>query len=232
MLIHHPAEDTLHRLVYGEQLPQASAVEAHVRQCTPCAEIVQRFERLRRETASLDRAAAPPPELWQQVRDRTVGANASLRAATSSSERSVLQRVRWPLALAAGVLVTVVSTNRVLRERGTPDMRTPDTRVATPQSASDPGIAVLTLDTAGAGEPTQRLLAHVRASVPQRDVFVSADTEREIMSQLALFTDAVARTQRALDADPNNVQLESMLERARRQHADFVRSTTALFEGF
>ena len=217
-MTHHPADETLHRLVDGELSPlQATPVEAHVLACAQCGAVVDGLERLRRAARRLPREVEPPAELWTTLRDElprvTQEANVPHAAPVAGADatparRSLVPRPVWLLA-AAAVLVIVggIATTRLGDDLGAPGGATRGQAVPEPPP-SDPLVAL---------QGSRR--------------FFSRETLAAVESDVRALDAAIATTERALAADPDNVHLEAMLLRAREQRTAFVHGTLSIAEG-
>lgn len=241
-LMHHPAEESLHRLVDGElDAEEAAAVERHAAGCPSCGELLARLEHLQRTVARTPRAVAPPAHLWSGVRQRLDAARglAATRGDTGEGEpasgvrhgvaadRAIVprpaRRAWWAAAAAAALVLAAVGIERA---------RDP---LATGRGLAGSGRAGVGAPLAQAAEgPAATVGANGDAFVQlMRDLedrrhILAPETVAVVEQNLRTIEAAIAATQRALAADPNNVHLERMLERSRRQQAEYIRSALAI----
>ena len=101
MITMHPTEERLNDYVDGElTAPERAGVEAHLAACTACRAEVEGLRDLLRHVAGLPREIAPPPEVWEAVREETVEIPRIGRAAPWGA--------RW--GIAAAVVVAALSS--------------------------------------------------------------------------------------------------------------------------
>jgi len=239
MTIHHPAEHTLHQLVDGDLGGDSAATEAHVSRCPQCAAEVQRIERFRRTVAAASRAMVPPPTVWTAVQSRiAMGAPApppssakSEGAATTTGarRRRSARQAWWRPLIAASVVVAVGAgvlyvANQDRRSAATNAAGSSAVPNAVVRDAMLPGIALTDADDA--------IVERLRTAIARERNVMPADVAAEVEAQLGALTTAMVVTQAALAGDPNNVQLEAMVDRTRRQREEYVNSMLALLADY
>jgi hypothetical protein len=161
---HHPADDRLIALYFGDTeagAEQERAVRQHVHGCETCTwrftELVAPLERLRADAASEAAEIFTPARLDAQraaIRERLeLGARASrvipFPASRPTLDRAVIARpmFRWVAAAAAAGLLVGVSAGRLLNTPGEPGLAPAATVVLAPsappvsgQANEEPGI--------------------------------------------------------------------------------------------
>ena len=223
---HHPAEEALHRLVDGElDGAELAALERHLAACARCGDAVDRLERLRRLAAAAPREVAPPEELWGTLRDRLPRVErepdaAEAPAAAVASTASVTPAAHRGLwATAAALLLLAAGATAASRGWGG--------GAAAPQAARSavPALPPAAVAPDAAEAP---FAAALRAELQARRHVLTPETVAAVEESLRQMDAAIAATRAALVADPDNVHLESMLERVRRQQAEYVRGALTL----
>ncbi len=223
-MTHHPTEDTLHRLVDAELSPgEIPGAERHIADCPSCREMVQKLERLRRTANAAPREVQPPPEILGEILTRLPDSLRVLpdtRERESATRRSPSRGGMW-LAAAAIVLIVVSGVmGPALRLR--PTVTTDGDRSGTAVESPAHLAAVPTTGAdAGMVEQLMRDLEARRHVLDPQTIILVEQNLRTIAA-------AITATQDALAADPNNVHLETMLTRARRQQMEYIRSTLAI----
>ncbi|MEO7362606.1 MAG: hypothetical protein ABI120_19905 [Gemmatimonadaceae bacterium] len=237
MTLHHPTEHTLNQLVDGTLGSDAPSAAAHVSRCAECASYVQRVERLRLAVAALPRDIVPPPAVWSAI-EAQIGARATMLQSTgaieglapsASTNLRVPVRRMWWRALAASVVVAVgagvVHLAGVYR-------RTTLTSTSANSAQSTAVVRDSTLRYGGLVDADNAIIERVRATLARERPYVPADVAIEVETRLRSLTTAMVVTQAALASDPNNVQLEAMVDRTRRQRVEYVNSTLALLADY
>lgn len=219
-MIHHPAESTVYALVDGElDAREASRVEAHVAACEACAALIARAERLKRSVAAAPRSMDPPPEVLAGVRAGIAacapaiaaasGTNAWSAAPPGAPGRSRALSGGW--IAAAGLMAISLGVASFAVGRGSQQGES--------QPAA-PGEAVIASGSTVLGKLLRELETRRPLLAPQTIPIVE--------EQLRLIDQAIAATEGALRTDPTNQHLERMLQHARRQREDYLRTTLSL----
>lgn len=234
MTIHHPAEHTLHLLVDGDLGDDTAGTEAHVSRCPQCAAEVQRIERLRRAVAAASRTVVPPPAVWAAIQSQ-IGGNAPPASLSSGSiERAdaiakTIQnqsvRLSWWRPLIAASVVFAVGAGVVY-------LGNQDRRSSAVFSSSDPTVVSSTPGIAALPSADDAIVEHLRSTIARERNYMPANIAADVETQLRSLTTAMVVTQAALAHDPNNVQLEAMVDRTRRQRVEYVNSTLALLADY
>lgn len=237
MTVHHPTEQTLNQLVDGNLGDDSAAAVAHVSCCPQCASYVQRIERLRRTAAAMPRAIVPPPAVWTAVQSQ-IDASTSAAPPAAAIEgtspasgtpgRPPVRRFWWS-ALAASVVFAAGAgafhlTSVYGRTSGT--IRSGDAAMSTSAGLDS------TPWSAGLVEADSAIVERLRSTLSRDRLYMPAGIATEVATRLRSLTTAMIVTQAALASDPNNVQLEAMMDRTRRQRVEYVNSTLTLLADY
>jgi len=232
MTMHEEWTDQLSEYLDGE-LPanEAAAVEAHLRECRDCAEVLNDLKRVVARAQTLG-ARPPQADLWPAIAART--------------ERIAQPRhfsFTLPQLAAAAVLLIALSSVvawQVAQRAGSRGVETaPSTAAAIP--AQPRGER----DTpAGSGAADRVDVTPVSFADAQYDAAVS-DLEKAVKNgrgrldkstidivehNLQIIDQAIAQARDALAADPANTYLSGHLVEARRRKLDLLRRAAALAE--
>ena len=200
----HPAAEMLHLLVDGE-LPheQADDVERHVEGCAECRDVVTGLESLRRAAARLPREIEPPSHVEPAIR-------AELERLRPSGTRRMAGSGGWqrrytPLIGMAAAILCIIAGTLYVRQT-----RSPDTGA----------VAV--------ADPDVELLSALESELERRRHLLSPETVVVVEENLRTIDAAINATRTALERDPSNAQLASMLENTQRRRSDYIRTALDL----
>ena len=230
----HPTNEHLDRFVDGELSElETEVVSMHLPGCAQCGAAARQLENLKLRVALEPREIAPPLDVWEGIRQSLPSRRMNPQPfLPSRSRRRVMAWGSAALILAASVAVWVVPT--VGSSGRVPERRAPNSggKAVVSGDASEE-----TRELRGAhrerGEPMSATPSSDKAAALTRLLdeqrrFVTAETRASIEQNIAAIESATEATRRALVADPNNVQLEVMLVRARRLREEYIRSTTSI----
>lgn len=218
--------DRLSEYLDGELLEgERIALEAHLQSCDECSAVLNDLRRVVRRARSLE-DRAPMRDLWPAIAGR-IGATPAASEVVDLASRRRGGR-RWSFSLpqlaAAGIALMAVSGGAVWLLRSpsgtagvapivTAPSGTPATNVSTNRNASQSYAAAVA--------DLERVLADGRRQL-------DSTTVRIIELNLAAIDQAIAQAQRALDADPANLYLNTHLAETMRRKLDLLRQAAAL----
>lgn len=237
MTVHHPTEQTLNELVDGNLGDESAAAVAHVSSCPQCASYVERIERLRSTVAALPRGIKPPPTVWAAVQseiDASITAAPAVAASDGTSPtsgtpgRPPASRFWWRALAASMVFAAGASTFYLASEygRASEAIRSGDAAISASAGLDS------TLWSAGLVEADSVIVERLRTTLSRDRLYMPAGIAAEVATRLRSLTTAMIVTQAALASDPNNVQLEAMMDRTRRQRVEYVNSTLTLLADY
>jgi predicted anti-sigma-YlaC factor YlaD len=221
--------DRLSDYLDGE-LPEGErvALEAHLQTCGECSALLTDLLRVVRRARMLAETA-PSRDLWPGIATRI-----GLRGADPETVVDLAARrrrtKRWSFSLpqlaAAGIALMTLSGSAVwlLRAPGAPPAA--EGLVATAPAGSPSAINVAVKPNASrsyaaAVADLERVLADGRGQL-------DSTTVRVIEENLAVIDRAIVQAQRALDADPANLYLNTHLAETMRRKLDLLRRAAAL----
>ena len=202
------------------------ALESHLQSCAECSRIVGDLRRIVRRARTL-KQQGPERDLWPEIASR-IGATPpeSGGAVDLTSRRSSR---RWSFSLpqlaAAGIALMTISGGTVWMLR----TGAPQSLIAPLGGVSTPNPTVVnasvrpsaTQSYAAAVADLERVLAQGRGQL-------DSSTVRVIEQNLQAIDQAIAQAQRALDADPANLYLNTHLAETMRRKLDLLRQAAAL----
>jgi anti-sigma factor RsiW len=204
------------------------ALEAHLQGCGECAavladlrQVVARAQMLENET--------PPRDLWPVIAQRIGATSGKARTVDLASRRPAARR--WSFSLpqlaAAGIALMVVSGGTVglLRSPARQKIAPP---VATVSSGNPPAINAAVSPKGTARQSYATAVADLEQVLASGRGQLDTTTIRVIEQNLAAIDRAIAQAQRALDADPANLYLNTHLAETMRRKLDLLRQAAAL----
>jgi anti-sigma factor RsiW len=212
------------------ELPEGEriALEAHLQSCRDCSEILSDLRQVVARARTLE-DPAPREDLWPEIARRIGATPARVRTIEPAPWPRAARR--WSFSLpqlaAAGIALMTLSGGAVWL------IRTPAQQPASPQAvvmpAGTPSVqnaAVSPKETARQSYATavadlEQVLANGRGQL-------DTTTVRVIEQNLAAIDRAIAQAQRALDADPANLYLNTHLAETMRRKLDLLRQAAAL----
>jgi anti-sigma factor RsiW len=217
--------DRLSEYLDGE-LPSRDrvALEAHLATCAECAAVLDDLRRVVGHAHQLEERG-PRRDLWPGIAGR-IGATAAATTGIVELARRGRTR-RWSFSLpqlaAAAVLLMTLSGGSVWLLRSPAISRSPQATAPLP-AATTPAItarATASQSYAAAVADLERVLATGRGQL-------DTTTVRVIEQNLAAIDHAIAEAQRALDADPANLYLNTHLAETMRRKLDLLRQAATL----
>ncbi len=217
MITIHPTEERLNDYVDGElTAPERAGVEAHLAACTACRAEVEGLRDLLRHVAGLPREIAPPPEVWEAVREETVEIPRIGRAAPWGA--------RW--GIAAAVVVAALSsgiTAALLRAPAGEATLAPVTvRPVVPETQA----AMVDFRRAEAGYAATA--ADLEAALHAGRDRLSPETLRVIEDNLRTIDAAIREARSALARDPASAELPHVLDATYRDKIDVLERAVRL----
>ncbi len=228
MTMHEEWTDKLSDYLDGElEAADQAAVEAHLRECAECIEVLNDLKRVVARAQGLD-VRPPQRDLWPGVSARIDRVAPPRRVSFTLPQ----------LAAAAGVLIAVSGTVAVrLTERA----EAPAPVAQAPAPAAGGARSIVPDTGIGGGAP---LVERVSYADAQYDAAV-VDLEKALKNgrgrldqatidivehNLQIIDQAIAQARDALAADPANGYLSGHLVEARRRKLDLLRRAAALAE--
>jgi anti-sigma factor RsiW len=209
-------------LVEGERI----ALEAHLQTCGECSAILNDLRRVVRRARTLEERP-PSRDLWPAIAGRIGARPKAAEEIVDLASRHRGAR-RWSFSLpqlaAAGIALMAVSGGAVwlLRSPAAPPLAAP--MVTVPSGTPVTNAAMnrnASQSYAAAVADLERVLADGRGQL-------DSTTVRVIEQNLAAIDRAIAQAQRALDADPANLYLNTHLAETMRRKLDLLRQAAAL----
>lgn len=212
------------------ELPEGEriALEAHLPGCGDCSEILADLRQVVARARTIENPA-PRRDLWPEIA-RRIGASPARVRTIEPASRSRPAR-RWSFSLpqlaAAGIALMTLSGGAVWL------IRTPAQQPVAPQAAvvpaGNPSAVNASVTPKGTASQSyaiavadlEQVLAHGRGQL-------DTSTVRVIEQNLAAIDRAIAQAQRALDADPANLYLNTHLAETMRRKLDLLRQAAAL----
>jgi predicted anti-sigma-YlaC factor YlaD len=202
------------------------SLESHLQSCTECSTIVGEFRRVIRRARTL-KQQGPERDLWPGIANR-IGATAvdPDPVADLASRRRTPRRWSFSLpqlAAAAVALMTLSGGTVWLLHTGATQPLIPVAGVPTPHPTVVNATArtSATQSYAAAVADLERVLADGRGQL-------DSSTVRVIEQNLQAIDRAIAQAQRALEADPANLYLNTHLAETMRRKLDLLRQAAAL----
>jgi anti-sigma factor RsiW len=202
------------------------ALEAHLQSCTECSRIVGDLRRVVRRARTLQQPG-PQRDLWPGIASR-IGATPPQAGGVVdlTSRRSPRQ---WSFSLpqlaAAGIALMTLSGGTVWMLRtGSPQPAIAPVASVSPAHPTVVNAAArpsATQSYAAAMADLERVLADGRGQL-------DSSTVRVIEQNLQAIDRAIAQAQRALEADPANLYLNTHLAETMRRKLDLLRQAAAL----
>ena len=203
------------------------ALESHLQSCTDCSRIVGDLRRVVRRARTL-KPRGPERDLWPGIASR-IGATAVAPDGIVDLTSRRPSPHRWsfslPQLVAAGIALMTISGGTVWMLRtGVPQpaiapvASIPSSHPAVINAAARPSA---TQSYAAAVADLERVLADGRGQL-------DTTTVRVIEQNLQAIDRAIAQAQRALEADPANLYLNTHLAETMRRKLDLLRQAAAL----
>ncbi len=210
-------------LTDGERI----ALEAHLPGCAECSRVLDDLRQVVARARMLENEA-PDHDLWPGIAQRIGATVGETRTVDLGSRRAA---PRWSFSLpqlaAAGIALVTLSGGAVWL------LRSPEQQNLAPPSAIGPSASPRAINAtvnprgnatqsyAAAVADLERVLASGRGQL-------DTTTIRVIEQNLAAIDRAIAQAQRALDADPANLYLNTHLAETMRRKLDLLRQAAAL----
>jgi anti-sigma factor RsiW len=218
--------DRLSEYLDGE-LPDGErvALEAHLATCAECSAILMQLGQVVRRARAL-KERAPSRDLWAGIATR-IGATAagSPEIVDLASHRRGARR--WSFSLpqlaAAGIALMALSGSAVWLLRS-PEAIRPSAIASHPSGTT----AVNASAKPNASQSYAAAVADLEGVLAAGRGQLDTTTVRVIEQNLAVIDRAIAQAQRALDADPANLYLNTHLAETMRRKLDLLRHAAAL----
>jgi anti-sigma factor RsiW len=201
------------------------SLESHLQSCGECSAIVGDLRRIVRRARTL-KQQDPERDLWPGIASRIGATPPEARGVVDLTSRRSPRR--WSFSLpqlaAAGIALMTISGGTVwLLRAGAPQVVAPVASAPTPNptvvnAAVRPSA---TQSYAAAVADLERVLADGRGQL-------DSTTVRVIEQNLQAIDRAIAQAQRALEADPANLYLNTHLAETMRRKLDLLRQAAAL----
>lgn len=214
-------DERIHDYVDGElSVDERREMDRHVRECPRCAREAERVRELKARVAELPSEIRPARDLWPGIERRIRGEGAPVEAGDDpAAER--LEGAFWarPSLLAAAALVLVVLSSGITALL-LPGGRTVVTLPGEARSVSE-GAALARIRDAES-EYLRALEGLVDELERSRDD-VSPETLMVIDKNLEIIDEAIRQTRTALEFDPDNRELASLLTSAYERKVELLR---------
>jgi anti-sigma factor RsiW len=202
------------------------ALESHLQSCAECSGIVGDLRRVVRRARTL-KQQSPRRDLWPEIASRIGATPPAATALVDLTSRRNPRR--WSFSLpqlaAAGIALMSISGGTVwlLRSGASQPAAVPIANVPAPQPTGVNAVArpSATQSYAAAVADLERVLANGRGQL-------DSSTVRVIEQNLRAIDQAIGQAQRALDADPANLYLNTHLAETMRRKLDLLRQAAAL----
>jgi negative regulator of sigma E activity len=258
MTMHEEWTDKLSEYLDGE-LSEAErrAVDAHLRECAHCVEVLNDLKRVVARAQATGQSARPPhADLWAGIAERIdarhapgagadrrspVGKVAAFRGRASRHFAFTLPQLAAAAALVAavsgGIVWQIAGSPKGLRyDEPAPAIATTSEAVAQPFRAANGGDSAAPDDTTAARVETVGLAdAQYDAAVADLEKALKAgrgrldpSTVAVVEHNLQIIDQAIGQAREALAGDPANTYLSSHLVETRRRKLDLLRRATAL----
>jgi anti-sigma factor RsiW len=211
-------------LPVGERI----ALEAHLQGCDECSAVLAD---LRQVIARARMAASETPhrDLWPGIAQR-IGATSGESGTVDLASRRPVAR-RWSFSLpqlaAAGVALMAISGGTVWLLRG-PAQQSIATPMATVPSSNPRAINAAVNPRGTASQSYATAVADLEQVLASGRGQLDTTTIRVIEQNLAAIDRAIVQAQRALDADPANLYLNTHLAETMRRKLELLRQAAAL----
>lgn len=203
------------------------ALEAHLQGCTECASALADLGRVVARARTLENEA-PGRDLWPGIAQR-IGATGKTPIVELASRRAAARR--WSFSLpqlaAASIALMTVSGGAVwlARSPAQQNVAPPTATVA----AGSPQVMNAGVNPRGsASQSYATAVADLEQVLASGRGQLDSTTIRVIEQNLAAIDRAIAQAQRALDADPANLYLNTHLAETMRRKLDLLRQAAAL----
>jgi anti-sigma factor RsiW len=210
------------------ELPESERItlEAHLQSCPECSAILRDLRRVILRARTL-KAKTPSHDLWPGIATR-IGATPTTETDGIVELPPRRETRRWsfslPQLIAAGIALVSLSGGTVwmLRNPGTPAGPLPVAAMPSNPTVIPASVRPdASRSYAAAVADLERVLASGRGQL-------DTATVRIIEQNLAAIDQAIAQAQRALNADPANLYLNTHLAETMRRKLDLLRQAAAL----
>jgi anti-sigma factor RsiW len=195
-----------------------SRVEAHLTACAECRHTLEGLQRLVRRARTLD-DRPPARELWSGIAARIGSADTADVVPLVPRRRRLAFSIPQLAAAAVALMVVSTGTTMLLTHRAPRSALAPDTLLTLRPAALPADGMVRSYD--GAIRDLQQTLAARRSRL-------DTGTVRVIEQSLMVIDAAIAQARSALARDPNNLYLNSHLQRALDRKLDLLRQAATL----
>jgi anti-sigma factor RsiW len=204
------------------------ALEAHLQGCGECSAILADLRQVVARARILENES-PRRDLWPGIAQR-IGATSGERETADLASRRAAAR-RWSFSLpqlaAAGIALMAVSGGTVWLLRS-PAQQSVAPSVATEPSGDPRAINAAVNPRGTASQSYATAVADLEQVLASGRGQLDTTTIRVIEQNLAAIDRAIAQAQRALDADPANLYLNTHLAETMRRKLDLLRQAAAL----
>lgn len=225
MINGHPSENQLNDYADGLlALSEREEIDGHLGVCHACVRELHQLQSLLTGLGSLPKAIRPGEDLRPGIRAR-IGHVRSGPVQEARSRRSPLRSVRYPLAAAAVLLVTLASAATLLLERGSEHSRPAAAAAPAPASAAgDVAFARFQMMEAEYARAADEL----RSALEGREGLIDPATEALLSRNLRIIDRAIQESRAALLADPGSEMLREMVLKAHERKLEMLRRAETL----
>ena len=241
MTVHQEWTDQLSDYLDGElSADERGTVEAHLRDCAPCAAVLDELKQVVARAQSVD-ARPPQADLWAGIASRIdAGAAPSMGRVMPFAKREARRvTMTLPQLAAAAALLMAVSGGLAWKTATRADATSP---AAAMNGSRDTGAAADAAQAAAAAGTADVRAANVSMADAQYDAAVTdleqalkagrghldASTIAIVEHNLQIIDQAINQAREALVTDPANTYLSGHLVEARRRKLELLRRATAL----
>jgi hypothetical protein len=206
-------------------------LELHLESCDECAALLADLREIRRATDSLE-DLQPPPRVWERIADR-------LRQEGRVAEvpRGWRSRASYPLIGLAAALILAVAASLLMivrsRDAAAPAPSTAATAPAPTAAGEAPGNAPADTSVQSVAPGVTRQLELTQTQFQNlleeaRKSGAPPETLAVLQENLLVVTDALEKSGKALESDPQNAAARESFYEVLRQKIRFLQDTIAL----
>jgi anti-sigma factor RsiW len=214
--------------VTGELSDDARApVAEHVAACAICSAEVASLKGILERAADLPRSIDPPAEAWANIRSSILREESAAKSHLASG-RKRLWRHPWMAAVAAGIVVAILSSTTTAWYLNRTHRAGVSASAATPTgNTGQATIAQFTLEE----NSYLRTVAALQDVLDQQEAVLAPETVAQLKASLRTIDEAIYEARNALARDPSNRVLVEMLTASYKQKVDLLRRSTEITRG-
>jgi predicted anti-sigma-YlaC factor YlaD len=209
-------------LTEGERV----ALKAHLQECRGCSGVLHDLRRVAARARTLD-DLPPARDLWPEIAQRIGAGRTRHEVVDLATHRRPARRWSFsvPQLAAAAIALMTLSGGTVWLLRGSGPATTPASVVTTP---TQPSVSVVSASRGSARQSVAQAVADLEQVLANGRGQLDTTTVRVIEQNLAAIDQAIAQAQKALNADPGNLYLNTHLAETMRRKLELLRQAAAL----